>query len=208
MGNSQIATDSVQRLLPRKTPTQSRSSHTVDAILEAAARILEEAGFDRYTTNDIAERAGVSVGSFYQYFPNKDAVTVALIGSETEALSADVRDALRGPGDVEPLKRMIEIGVEHQLSRPRFAKLLDIEQDRLALIMPELNNAADIRFEITQFLNVKWRLRRLGSKEAAADIVRIVSALTDAAGRRGETDSRCLTSRIEGAVFGYLRSLL
>lgn len=57
--------------LPRKRPRQSRSEVTVEAILDAAARIFTEAGFDRASTNAIAERAGVSVGSLYQYFPNK-----------------------------------------------------------------------------------------------------------------------------------------
>ncbi|WP_454277896.1 TetR/AcrR family transcriptional regulator [Sphingomonas sanguinis] len=64
---------------PRKTARQGRSAATVDAIVEAAARILEAAGPSGYTTNAIAQRAGVSVGSLYQYFPNKDAITRALI---------------------------------------------------------------------------------------------------------------------------------
>jgi AcrR family transcriptional regulator len=63
---------------PRKRPTQERSRETVRAILEAAARIFEQVGVDAATTDRIAERAGISVGSLYQYFPNKDAILVAL----------------------------------------------------------------------------------------------------------------------------------
>jgi AcrR family transcriptional regulator len=63
---------------PRKRPTQERSRETVRAILEAAARIFEQDGVDAATTDRIAARAGISVGSLYQYYPNKDAILVAL----------------------------------------------------------------------------------------------------------------------------------
>lgn len=64
--------------LPRKTPVHSRSRATVEAILEAAAHLLEHDGYGRLTTNHIADKAGVSIGSLYQYFPNKDAICHAL----------------------------------------------------------------------------------------------------------------------------------
>jgi AcrR family transcriptional regulator len=67
------------RLAPRKLPKQPRSAATVDAILEAAAQVFERHGYAAGTTNRIAERAGVSIGSLYQYFPNKDAILVALV---------------------------------------------------------------------------------------------------------------------------------
>lgn len=63
---------------PRKRPVQDRSRHTVERILDAAARIFDEDGYRQTTTNRVAEAAGVSVGSLYQYFPNKDALLVAL----------------------------------------------------------------------------------------------------------------------------------
>ncbi|HSI48867.1 MAG TPA: TetR/AcrR family transcriptional regulator [Ideonella sp.] len=63
---------------PRKAPRQARSQATVEAILDAAARVLIERGYAAANTNLVAERAGVSVGSLYQYFPNKDALITAL----------------------------------------------------------------------------------------------------------------------------------
>ena len=63
---------------PRKKPRQQRARATVDAILVAAAHILKTEGFERATTNRIAELAGVSIGSLYQYFPNKESVVGAL----------------------------------------------------------------------------------------------------------------------------------
>jgi len=66
------------QLSPRKAPRQSRSQATVTAILDATARILLERGYAAASTNAVAELAGVSVGSLYQYFPNKEALIAAL----------------------------------------------------------------------------------------------------------------------------------
>ncbi len=63
---------------PRKTPKQRRSGETVEIILEATARILVADGYDRASTNKIALAAGVSIGSLYQYFPNKEALVATL----------------------------------------------------------------------------------------------------------------------------------
>jgi AcrR family transcriptional regulator len=72
-------------LKPRKKPVQARSKATVDAILAAAAQVLKRKGYAATTTDRIAERAGVSVGSLYQYFPNKDAILVALAERHIDA---------------------------------------------------------------------------------------------------------------------------
>jgi hypothetical protein len=63
------------------TPASSSPIETVNVILEASARILELEGLRGFNTNTVAAKAGVSVGSLYQYFPNKDAILVALINS-------------------------------------------------------------------------------------------------------------------------------
>ena len=63
-------------LRPRRSPSQTRSRATVDGILTAAARIFARDGFATGTTNRIAELAGVSIGSLYEYFPNKQALLV------------------------------------------------------------------------------------------------------------------------------------
>lgn len=63
----------------RRRPQQSRSKHRVNSILGAAGLLLEEVGYAALTTNAIAARAGTSIGSLYQFFPNKDAVLAELI---------------------------------------------------------------------------------------------------------------------------------
>jgi len=67
-----------RRRAPRKRPKQARSRATFDAILEAGARVLVQEGYDRASTNRIAEVAGVSIGSLYEFFPNKDAIFTEL----------------------------------------------------------------------------------------------------------------------------------
>jgi AcrR family transcriptional regulator len=79
---------------PRKHATQERSRATVDALVEATARILVREGFDKASTNRIAETAGVSVGSLYQYFPSKEALVAAVIDRHHEELMQVVRGAL------------------------------------------------------------------------------------------------------------------
>lgn len=67
-----------RRLKPRKLPSQARAHQTVDIILEAAAQVLQLRGYSGTTTNRVAERAGLSIGTIYEYFPNKDAMLAEL----------------------------------------------------------------------------------------------------------------------------------
>jgi AcrR family transcriptional regulator len=82
------------RTNPRKVASQERSRVTVDALLEATARILIKNGYDRASTNRIADAAGVSIGSLYQYFPSKEALVAAVIDRHSQGMLQVVRDAL------------------------------------------------------------------------------------------------------------------
>jgi AcrR family transcriptional regulator len=79
---------------PRKPPSQSRSQATVEAILAATARVLVARGYAGANTNAIADIAGVSVGSVYQYFPNKDALIAALHERHVRQLLAQIKSCL------------------------------------------------------------------------------------------------------------------
>src|SRR5215471_6734158 len=68
---------------PRKSPRQTRSQATVEALLEAGARVLREDGYDKASVNRIAEVAGVSIGSLYQYFPSKEALVAEVVKRHT-----------------------------------------------------------------------------------------------------------------------------
>jgi AcrR family transcriptional regulator len=99
----------------RKQPTQARATVTVEAILVASARIFRERGFERASVNAIAELAGVSVGSLYQYFPSKEALLVALAEHHTgeslallEATLMEIADVPLPSGVRSVVSRMIE----------------------------------------------------------------------------------------------------
>ncbi|WP_288587049.1 TetR family transcriptional regulator [uncultured Methylobacterium sp.] len=89
------------RITMRKQPQQARSAGVVEAILQAASQVLAEVGAQRFTTARVAERAGVSVGSLYQYFPNKAAILFQLQSDEwrdtTALLRAILEDRTRSP---------------------------------------------------------------------------------------------------------------
>ena len=204
MNNSQSKAASARRVRPRKAPSQPRSAHTVEAILEGAAHILERHGLDAYTTNAIAARAGVSIGSLYQYFPTKDAVTVALIERERTELVRDALQALAQHDRFMALRQLIEVAVRHQLRRPALAALLDFEQHRLSAVMPASGNGAAVHAALAGFLRGGYPDAMLAPEPAASELMALVSALTDAAGRRGHVDAKPLVARLEAAVLGYL----
>ncbi len=81
---------STQALAQRKTPVQTRSAASVDAILEATIQVLLTVGKERLTTTRVAARAGVSVGTLYQYFPNKSALLQACLRRHLEAVSGRI----------------------------------------------------------------------------------------------------------------------
>jgi AcrR family transcriptional regulator len=205
MNNSQLPKSTRKPINPRKMPSQARSALTVDAILEGAAHILERHGLEGYTTNAIALRSGVSIGSLYQYFPTKDAITAALIERESANIAQEVAAALQISSVGQALTALVSIAVRQQLKRPELARLLDFEQDRLSAILPISTNAMAVRQMVVDFLKQRCDPTISDPQLAAADVMSIISALTDAAGRRKESNSVALAQRIEGAVLGYLK---
>src|SRR5271156_841615 len=77
-------------LEPRKSPVQARSAASVDAILEATIQVLLSVGKERLTTTRVAFRAGVSVGTLYQYFPNKSALLQAALKRHLDGVTEAV----------------------------------------------------------------------------------------------------------------------
>ena len=99
----------MDELSPRKRPRQQRSIATVGAIVEAAARVFSERGYAGGSTNRIAQTAGVSIGSLYEYFPNKDSILVAVaerhVGRMIEDVERLLQQAQAGSEPLEPLLR-------------------------------------------------------------------------------------------------------
>jgi AcrR family transcriptional regulator len=91
----------------RRIPRQARAAETVALILEATAQILEAGGLPAFTTNAVAERAGVSIGTLYQYFADKNEILLALARQQMTAGLADIGRALQGDPSVEGRVRAV-----------------------------------------------------------------------------------------------------
>jgi AcrR family transcriptional regulator len=125
---------------PRKQASQSRSRATVDALIEATARILVREGFDRASTNRIAREAGVSVGSLYQYYPCKEALVAAVIERHSQDLMRVVRGALS-----EVSSQPIEQGVRKLIAAAIQAHRVDPKLHRvLAEQIPRVGALEDV----------------------------------------------------------------
>ena len=94
---------------PRKSPRQRRSKETVEAMIQAAARVLQTQGAQALTTNEIARVAGVSVGSLYQYFPDKDSIVVALVEYQLEKDREELAYLLANRDDLSIRQHLAQI---------------------------------------------------------------------------------------------------
>ncbi|RAS37434.1 TetR/AcrR family transcriptional regulator [Paraburkholderia bryophila] len=194
-----------QRLKPRKAPVQRRSAQTVEAVLEAAARILETQGLVACTTNAVAERAGVSIGSLYQYFPNRDALTVALIERETAQLLVDIEAASLVASSRGCVQAMVRAAVTHQMRRPALARVIDFEERRLPLGERHQRLAELVHAVLMSALTEKPDAPALSDASLVAhDLLAIVHGMVDAAGQREEGDAAALEVRVMRAVDGYM----
>ena len=109
---------------PRKNALQARSRATVDALVEATARIPVREGFEKASTNRIAEIAGVSVGSLYQYFPSKEALVAAVIDRHNEEIMQVVRAALTDMPIEKGVRRLVTVAIEAHRIDPKLHRVL------------------------------------------------------------------------------------
>ena len=87
---------------PKKLPKQARSRASFDAIIEASAQLLRGGTYEVLTTNHIAERAGVSIGTLYEFFPNKEAIIAQLAERRMKALGHVMQSALGSAAGLGP----------------------------------------------------------------------------------------------------------
>ncbi len=121
-------------LTPRKAPQQARARATHDAMIEAAAQLIRAHGLAGFNTNAVAMRAGVSIGSLYQYFPNKDALMAALIAREQARRVSEVAAVLvAAPHDDLPgaVRLIVRAAMRGDREDGLLASALDHEEARL-----------------------------------------------------------------------------
>ncbi len=190
---------------PRKRPHQARAKVTVAAILEAAAHVLVARGVAGFNTNAVAERAGVSVGSLYQYFPNKAAVVTEMVRAKRARLLAGLRAAKQAHegSDLDVvLAGLIQATVCHQRDWPQLGQVLD----QAALWVPPQAENEALNDAIQQILvDVLVAHAVPDAQTAAFDLMNLCRGMVDGALLRDETDDAALVARVMRAASGYLR---
>lgn len=140
-------------LKPRKRPQQRRATATLEAIFEATIQLLVKEGIARLTTTRVAERAGVSVGTMYQYFPHKQALIYAVnehyLDSLAERIEATCRDH-HGRTAADMVEALIETYWQAKTERPDVTRALyrsvvELDNEALILAFAERTDAATAR---------------------------------------------------------------
>jgi AcrR family transcriptional regulator len=173
------------RTIPRKLPLQERSKITVEAILTATTQILVDEGYAKATTNRIAERAGVSIGSLYQYFPSKEALLAALYQHhQNEILSILVSKAKEFSDAPMPvaIRELVKASLLAHAVNPKLHRVLTEQVPRLG----QLEQTLKVAESVTSLLHAYFEKRRDQIRPrnlalAAFMLERVVETLTHAA---------------------------
>jgi AcrR family transcriptional regulator len=199
-----------QPLNPRKSPRQARAQVTVDAIVEAAAQLLSAGGLGAFTTNAVATRAGVSIGTLYQYFPNKDALMVALIAREQARRVDGVRAAITslpaGAALADVIRAIVRAAIQPDQGSPTLARALDHEEARLpvdVLVTEQLGGAADIIATIAERFPAE--LAHIDPALAGRTLPALLRAVVDSWTITDPADLASAEAEAVRAVMGYLR---
>jgi len=173
------------RTVPRKMPKQQRSKETVDIILAATARVLVKEGFDRASTNRIADAAGVSIGSLYQYFPSKEALVAALVERHIDTMSAQLEAEMAAVADAplgQAVHRMVTLMMDAHAVDPDLHRVLNEQVPRVG----RLHRLHEVEARMQRIVRGYFERRReeLGPTDldtAAFLSVQTIEALTHAA---------------------------
>lgn len=149
-------------------PSQARARRTVELILEASAQILVAGGEEGLTTNHIAERAGFSIGTLYQYFPNRESILDALIDREREASYGRIRAALaqiRRGGIADTVREIVRILINSFTRHGRMRKSFALSIMRLAIARGNQTRLDLISSAILE----AWRNTDFGGEQALTE---------------------------------------
>jgi AcrR family transcriptional regulator len=172
-----------RQLQPRKTPRQLRGWEAQERILEAAARVFAEWGYSAGTTNRIAEAAGMSVGSLYQYFPNKDSILVALVRRHVDegaarlaSLWADAQDVTSLDGRV---RLLVDAVIANHRDEIRLHQVLFEEAPRPPELLADLHRLEGELVEaVAQLIRTDPSVRTDDATRTAWFAVTVVESLT------------------------------
>ncbi|PSO14815.1 TetR/AcrR family transcriptional regulator [Bradyrhizobium sp. MOS003] len=199
---------------PRKNALQARSRATVDALVEATARILVRDGFEKTSTNRIAEVAGVSVGSLYQYFPSKEALVAAVIDRHNEEIMGIVRAALAEVADLpidKAVRKLVTVAIDAHRINPKLHRVLAEQIPRTG----QLRDVEAYNREIQTLVRAYLESRRKEMRKVDLDVATFICVSTIEATAHNtvlhgaemllEKMVRTLADETTRLVVGYLR---
>jgi len=201
------------RTKPRKSPTQQRSQLTVAALLKATAHILVKEGYESASTNRIAEAAGVSIGSLYQYFPSKEALVAAVVDRHMQEMMQLLRaavDRVREQPVEVATRELVRVMIDAHRVDPRLHRVLVEQVPRVG----RLENIRAIDREAYALIRAYLEAHRDELRVADLDVasfvcVATVEALTHAAVvNRPDVlsdKSGVFADEVTRLVVGYLR---
>jgi AcrR family transcriptional regulator len=172
-----------KRLQPRRKPRQARSQATVEVILGAAARVFARAGYAATTTNHIAAKAGVSIGSLYEYFPSKDAILVALTERHVDEAERELGRVLlelraSHPSLDETIGRLVRTMVELHARDPGLHRVLFEEAPLPAKLRRHIADLEGLMAGAVAGLLARHGLDADDAATAAAMAVQVAEGLT------------------------------
>lgn len=174
----------------RRTPTQDRAHLTIEVLLEATAQVLVEVGYARLSTNRVAKKAGVSVGTLYQYFADKDALLLALAQRVAERQVAVITAQLAHSADAplqDAVRGLIQGLVEAKRVEPELSQALATELPRHLGQDHERSTLRRIIEVVSAALRRRPDTRPLNAEIAAFTLVHATSAVIQGAlGERPE----------------------
>lgn len=188
----------------RKLPLQGRSVDTCAVILEAAATIIASKGLAALNTNLVAARAGVSVGSLYQYFPGKEAILAALIRKLRCAMLDNIEKAVaqgKNSGLPDAIRALVKASLHHHVAHPALTEALELAEDELPMnaeTQALKHRMGELVVDVLQQHGVS------NPQQMAFDLIAMSHGIVAASTRTGEADLEDLTQRVLRAVFGYL----
>ena len=156
----------------RRKPSQERSRESVEVLIEASAQVLQERGYKGATTNRIAERAGVSVGTLYQYFNNKDEIFDALIEQEGFSYLLALEESI--PGIDVPLKQALRALLEAGYSHHRLVMGLRVVMRNLPSVVYAQRSRylrRELHALVVRFLENRESLEEVDDLSLAADVI-------------------------------------
>jgi AcrR family transcriptional regulator len=194
---------------PRKIPRQVRAQVTVSAILEATAHILAESGYEPLTTNHVAQKAGVSIGSLYQYFPSKEALVGELMDRHCDRMNALFGEVFLKSRRQAPreLTRAI-VGAIYRAKRenPALSRVLREQLPRMGRLRRLEESLEQITEVVANYLEQHAHLLRVGDpRRAAFYAVEIGESLTMASViKRPDDDPDTVIDEISEIVVRYV----